>query len=55
MLRRQAFLKLPPEQSRRILESQADKLQRHYEENEGWKATEDDDFHEHQQPKPETR
>jgi len=45
MLRRKAFLKLPLEERRRILEAQAQKLQKHYEEDEdGWKATESDDL-----------
>jgi len=45
MLRRRAFLKLPIEERRRILEAQADKLQKHYEEeDDGWKAIEGDDL-----------
>ena len=48
MLRRKAFLKLPLEERRRILDAQAEKLQKHYEEDESWKATEADDFNEHQ-------
>jgi Zn-dependent peptidase ImmA (M78 family)/transcriptional regulator with XRE-family HTH domain len=55
MLRRKAFLKLPLEERRRILEAQADKVQKHYEDDEGWKGTESDDFNEHHEPKPETR
>jgi Zn-dependent peptidase ImmA (M78 family) len=48
MLRRRAFLKLPLEERRRILEAQADKLQKHYEEeSEAWKETETDDIHEY--------
>jgi transcriptional regulator with XRE-family HTH domain len=48
MLRRRAFLKLPLEERRRILEAQAEKLQKHYEEDDdGWKATETDDINEH--------
>lgn len=48
MLRRSAFLKLPLEERRRILEAQAEKLQKHYVEDEDWKSTESDDFNEHQ-------
>jgi Zn-dependent peptidase ImmA (M78 family) len=45
MLRRRAFLKLPIEERRRILGAQADKLQKHYEEeDDGWKAIESDDL-----------
>ena len=47
MLRRKAFLKLPLEERRRILEAQAEKLQKHYEEEKDWAATETDDFNEH--------
>ena len=46
--RRRAFLKLPLEQRRRILAAQAGKLQKHYENDDGWKATESDEFLEHQ-------
>jgi len=48
MLRRRAFLKLPLEERRRLLEAQAEKLQKHYEEDEVWKATETDDINEHE-------
>jgi Zn-dependent peptidase ImmA (M78 family)/DNA-binding XRE family transcriptional regulator len=48
MLRRQAFLKLPLEERRRILEAQAEKLQKHYEEDDAWKATETDEIHEYE-------
>jgi hypothetical protein len=44
MLRRRAFLKLPLEERRKILETQAEKLQKHYEQADDWKATEGDDF-----------
>jgi DNA-binding HxlR family transcriptional regulator len=44
ILRRKAFLKLPLEERRRILEAQAEKLQKHYEEDEGWKTTETDEI-----------
>jgi hypothetical protein len=47
MLRRKAFLKLPLEERRRILAAQGDKLQKHYEEEDDWKATESDDFHDY--------
>jgi Zn-dependent peptidase ImmA (M78 family)/DNA-binding XRE family transcriptional regulator len=48
MLRRKAFLKLPLEERRRILEAQAEKLREYYAKEEDWKATETDDFHEPQ-------
>lgn len=49
ILRRRAFLKLPLEERRRILEAQAEKLQKHYEEDkEGWQGTESDDIHEYE-------
>jgi hypothetical protein len=44
MLRRRAFLKLPLEERRKILETQADKLQKHYEQADEWRTTEGDDF-----------
>jgi len=44
MLRRRAFLKLPLEERRKILEAQAEKLQKHYEQGDEWRATEADDF-----------
>jgi Zn-dependent peptidase ImmA (M78 family)/DNA-binding XRE family transcriptional regulator len=44
MLRRRAFLKLPLEERRKILETQAEKLQKHYEQTDEWRATEGDDF-----------
>jgi hypothetical protein len=47
MLRRKAFLKLPLEERRRILEAQAEKLQERYEKEEDWSSTESDDFDEH--------
>lgn len=47
MLRRRAFLKLPPEERKRILEAQAEKLQKHYEEEDDWKDTESDDVNEY--------
>jgi transcriptional regulator with XRE-family HTH domain len=47
MLRRKAFLKLPLEERRRILEAQAEKLQELYEKEEDWSSTESDDFDEH--------
>jgi len=47
-LRRRAFLKLPLEERRRILEAQAEKVHKHYEEDEGWKGTETDDFDDHE-------
>lgn len=47
MLRRKAFLKLPLEERRRVLESQADKLQKHYEGEQDWKVTESDDLDEY--------
>ena len=48
MLRRRAFLNLPLEERRRILEAQAEKLQKHYEgDQEGWQNTEGDEFDEH--------
>lgn len=49
MLRRRAFLRLPIEERRRILEAQAEKLEKHYEENkEGWQSLEADGIHEHE-------
>jgi len=48
MLRRKAFLKLPLEERRRILEAQAEKLQKHYEEEKDWEPTESDEIHEHE-------
>lgn len=49
ILRRRAFLKLPLEERRRILEAQADKLQKHYEQdNEGWREIEGDNVHEYE-------
>lgn len=47
MLRRKAFLKLPLEERRRILEAQADKLQKHYDQEQDWSVTESDDLDEH--------
>lgn len=47
MLRRKSFLKLPLEERRRILEAQAEKLHKHYEEDDGWKATESENIHEY--------
>jgi Zn-dependent peptidase ImmA (M78 family)/DNA-binding XRE family transcriptional regulator len=44
MLRRRAFLKLPLEERRKILEAQAEKLQKHYEHEDDWRTTERDDF-----------
>jgi Zn-dependent peptidase ImmA (M78 family) len=44
MLRRRAFLRLPLEERRKLLETQAEKLQKHYEQADDWKATEGDDF-----------
>ena len=48
MLRRKAFLKLPIEERRRILEEQADKLQKHYDAEGDWKSTEGDALEEHE-------
>jgi hypothetical protein len=48
MLRRKAFLKLPLEERRRILEAQAEKLQKHYDQEADWKGTESDDIHEYE-------
>ena len=49
MLRRRAFLNLPVGERRRLLEAQAEKLQKHYEEDrEGWENTEGDEFNEHE-------
>ena len=49
VLRRRAFLKLPLEERRRILASQAEKLEKHYEEDkEGWQGIEADDINEHE-------
>jgi transcriptional regulator with XRE-family HTH domain len=36
-LRRRAFLKLPIEERRRILEHQAEQIQKHYEQNQSWR------------------
>jgi Zn-dependent peptidase ImmA (M78 family)/DNA-binding XRE family transcriptional regulator len=45
MLRRKAFLKLPSEERKRILEVQAEKLQKHYEtDDDGWRAIESDEI-----------
>lgn len=43
MLRRRAFLKLPLEERRKILEAQSEKLQKHYEQPDEWSATEGGD------------
>lgn len=49
MLRRKAFLKLPPEERKRILEAQADKLQQHYEtDDDGWRAIETDEINDNE-------
>jgi Zn-dependent peptidase ImmA (M78 family)/DNA-binding XRE family transcriptional regulator len=49
MLRRRSFLKLPLEERRKILEAQAEKLQKHYEKDEdGWEGTQTDDLHEYE-------
>lgn len=48
MLRRKAFLQLPMEERRKILAAQAEKLQKHYEEADDWKATETDEIHDYQ-------
>lgn len=48
MLRRKAFLKIPLEERRRILEAHADKLQKHYDQEQDWSVTESDDLDEHQ-------
>jgi hypothetical protein len=48
MLRRKAFLKLPIEERRRILEAQAEKMQKHYQEDDDWKVTESDALNEHE-------
>jgi hypothetical protein len=43
VLRRKAFLKLPLEERRKILAAQAEKLEKHYEEDkEGWQDLADD-------------
>jgi transcriptional regulator with XRE-family HTH domain len=45
MLRRRAFLSLPPEERRKLLEAQAEKLEKHYAQGESdWDNTEGDDF-----------
>lgn len=49
MLRRRSFLKLPSDERRRLLEAQAEKLQKHYdEEGQVWKATEIDHIHDYE-------
>jgi hypothetical protein len=49
MLRRKAFLNLPMEERRKVLAAQAEKLQKHYEEADDWKATETDELHDYEQ------
>jgi Zn-dependent peptidase ImmA (M78 family)/DNA-binding XRE family transcriptional regulator len=42
-LRRRAFLNLPIEERRRILEEQASQMKKHYSEDKNWRAIEDGD------------
>jgi hypothetical protein len=41
---RRAFMRLPVEQRREILEKQAQDLAKHYNENNEWKENDDTDF-----------
>lgn len=47
-LRRRAFLKLPLEERRRILEEQSDQIRKHYEEDESWRSLQGGDILEHE-------
>lgn len=46
-LRRKAFLKLPIEERRRILEGQAAQMQEHYEADDSWRLIQEGDIVEH--------
>lgn len=46
-LRRTAFLKLSPEERRRILEEQAAQMQEHYEADDSWRQLQEGDIVEH--------
>lgn len=46
-LRRRAFLKLSPEERRRILEEQAAQLQEHYDTDDSWRRLQEGDIVEH--------
>jgi Zn-dependent peptidase ImmA (M78 family)/DNA-binding XRE family transcriptional regulator len=47
-LRRRSFLKLPPDERRRILEEQATQMQQHYESDDSWRLIQGGDIIEHQ-------
>jgi hypothetical protein len=43
-LSRKAFLKLPIDERRRILEEQAEQMQKHYESDDSWRLIQDGDI-----------